>query len=67
MKNHLVFNLDLIPHADLFLAPQLHIGINLFNVDLAKFQLLSRVKEAYNELPEFQNGMPENQPDAPST
>ncbi|KAH1047871.1 hypothetical protein J1N35_038655, partial [Gossypium stocksii] len=53
--------------ADLFLAPQLHIGINLFNVDLAKFPLLSRLNEAYSELPEFQNGIPENQPNAPST
>ncbi|XVF54322.1 hypothetical protein PTKIN_Ptkin05aG0171900 [Pterospermum kingtungense] len=52
--------------ADLFLAPQLHAGIKKFNVDMAKFPLLSRLYEAYNELPQFQNAMPEKQPDAPS-
>ncbi|XVE89256.1 hypothetical protein DITRI_Ditri19aG0188700 [Diplodiscus trichospermus] len=35
-------------------------------VFMAKFPLLSRLNEAYSELPQFQNAMPENQPDAPS-
>ncbi|XVF86183.1 hypothetical protein PTKIN_Ptkin18bG0019700 [Pterospermum kingtungense] len=52
--------------ADLFLAPQIHAGIKRFNVDMVKFPLLSRLNEAYNELPQFQNAMPEKQPDAPS-
>ncbi|KAK6228485.1 hypothetical protein SCA6_000825 [Theobroma cacao] len=52
--------------ADLFLAPQVHAGIKRFNVDMAKFPLLSRLNEAYSELPHFQNAMPENQPDSPS-
>ncbi|XVF23224.1 hypothetical protein REPUB_Repub13aG0018400 [Reevesia pubescens] len=52
--------------ADLFLAPQIQAGIQIFNVDMAKFPLLSRLNEAYSELPQFQNAMPENQPDAPS-
>nr|AAO61856.1 glutathione S-transferase Z1 [Malva pusilla] len=58
---------DEVSMADLFLAPQIHGGIQRFNVDMAKFPLLSRLNEAYNELPEFQNAMPENQPDAPSS
>ncbi|XVE89253.1 hypothetical protein DITRI_Ditri19aG0188700 [Diplodiscus trichospermus] len=52
--------------ADLFLAPQIYVGIKRFDVDMAKFPLLSRLNEAYSELPQFQNAMPENQPDAPS-
>ncbi|XVF86184.1 hypothetical protein PTKIN_Ptkin18bG0019700 [Pterospermum kingtungense] len=35
-------------------------------VFMVKFPLLSRLNEAYNELPQFQNAMPEKQPDAPS-
>ncbi|XVF54324.1 hypothetical protein PTKIN_Ptkin05aG0172000 [Pterospermum kingtungense] len=35
-------------------------------VFMAKFPLLSRLNEAYNGLPQFQNAMPEKQPDAPS-
>ncbi|KAJ9162744.1 hypothetical protein P3X46_022496 [Hevea brasiliensis] len=53
--------------ADLFLAAQLHAAIKRFNVDMTPFPLLSRLHEAYNELPAFQNGMPENQPDTPSS
>ncbi|OAY46653.1 hypothetical protein MANES_06G016600v8 [Manihot esculenta] len=36
-------------------------------VFLTQFPLLSRLHEAYNELPAFQNAMPENQPDAPAS
>ncbi|PPD84594.1 hypothetical protein GOBAR_DD18462 [Gossypium barbadense] len=57
---------DEVSMADLFLAPQILAGIERFNVDMAKFPLLSRLNEAYSELPEFQNAKPENQPDAPS-
>ncbi|KAF2317271.1 hypothetical protein GH714_019237 [Hevea brasiliensis] len=42
--------------ADLFLAAQLHPAIKRFNVDMTPFPLLSRLHEAYNELPAFQNG-----------
>ncbi|KAM3691133.1 hypothetical protein ACJW31_09G172500 [Castanea mollissima] len=38
--------------ADLFLAPQIHAAIK-------------RLNEAYNEIPAFQDAMPEKQPDAP--
>ncbi|OMO51927.1 hypothetical protein CCACVL1_29493 [Corchorus capsularis] len=53
--------------ADLFLAPQVHAAINRFTVDMAKYPLLARLNEAYSEIPQFQNAMPENQPDTPST
>ncbi|XP_022716345.1 glutathione S-transferase zeta class-like [Durio zibethinus] len=52
--------------ADLFLAPQIDAGIKRFNVDMAKFPILSRLNKAYSELEQFQNAMPSNQPDAPS-
>uniref|UniRef100_A0A5B7BBM4 glutathione transferase n=1 Tax=Davidia involucrata TaxID=16924 RepID=A0A5B7BBM4_DAVIN len=51
--------------ADLFLAPQIHGAIKRFNVDMTQFPLLSRLNEAYNELPAVQDAMPEKQPDAP--
>ncbi|KAK4580650.1 hypothetical protein RGQ29_024335 [Quercus rubra] len=51
--------------ADLFLAPQIHAAINWFNVDMTQFPLLSRLNEAYNEIPAFQDAMPEKQPDTP--
>ncbi|OAY46654.1 glutathione S-transferase zeta class isoform X3 [Manihot esculenta] len=53
--------------ADLFLAPQLYQAVKRFNLDMTQFPLLSRLHEAYNELPAFQNAMPENQPDAPAS
>ncbi|KAL4388473.1 hypothetical protein GQ457_09G008390 [Hibiscus cannabinus] len=57
---------DEVSMADVFVAPQLHYGAKRFDVDMAKFPLLTRLNEAYRELPEFRNAMPENQPDAPS-
>ncbi|KAL4607882.1 hypothetical protein ACB092_09G207600 [Castanea dentata] len=51
--------------ADLFLAPQIHAAIKRFNVDMTQFPLLSRLNEAYNEIPAFQDAMPEKQPDTP--
>ncbi|CAK7357243.1 unnamed protein product [Dovyalis caffra] len=51
--------------ADLFIAPQIDGAINRFNVDMTQFPLLSRLHDAYSELPAFQNARPENQPDAP--
>lgn len=50
--------------ADLFIEPQILGAIKRFNVDMTQFPLLSRLHEAYSELPAFQNAMPENQPDA---
>ncbi|KAK7263751.1 hypothetical protein RJT34_31348 [Clitoria ternatea] len=50
--------------ADVFLAPQLHAAINRFNVDMKEFPILSRLHEAYNEIPSFWKALPENQPDA---
>ncbi|GMI78138.1 GLUTATHIONE S-TRANSFERASE 18, glutathione S-transferase zeta 1, maleylacetoacetate isomerase [Hibiscus trionum] len=55
---------DEVSMADVFLAPQILAGIKRFNVDMVKFPLLTRLNEAYSELPEFQKAMPENQPDA---
>ncbi|EXC30769.1 Glutathione S-transferase zeta class [Morus notabilis] len=52
---------------DLFLAPQLHSTIKMFNLDMTEFRLLSRLNEAYSQLPAFQDALPEKQPDAPSS
>ncbi|KAJ9687777.1 hypothetical protein PVL29_016304 [Vitis rotundifolia] len=49
--------------ADLFLAPQIHDALTRFNVDMTQFPLLLRLNDAYNELPAFQDAMPEKQPD----
>ncbi|KAL4655185.1 hypothetical protein ACB092_01G432400 [Castanea dentata] len=51
--------------ADLFLAPQIHAAIKRFKVDMTQFPLLSRLNEAYNMIPAFQDAMPEKQPDTP--
>ncbi|GMP88206.1 hypothetical protein CsSME_00040277 [Camellia sinensis var. sinensis] len=51
--------------ADCFLAPQIHGAIKRFSLDMTQYPLLSRLNDAYNELPAFQDAMPENQPDAP--
>ncbi|KAJ9550726.1 hypothetical protein OSB04_014771 [Centaurea solstitialis] len=48
--------------ADLFLAPQ----IQRFNLDMTPFPLLSRLNEAYMQLPAFQDALPQNQPDFPA-
>ncbi|XP_024960764.1 glutathione S-transferase zeta class-like [Cynara cardunculus var. scolymus] len=53
--------------ADVFLAPQIHGSIHRFNLDMKPFPLLSRLHEAYMQLPAFQDALPENQPDFPAT
>ncbi|XP_055816462.1 glutathione S-transferase zeta class-like [Solanum dulcamara] len=55
---------DEVYMADLFLAPQIHAVIKRFEVDMNQFPTLLRVFEAYQELPAFQDAMPEKQPDA---
>ncbi|XP_004230388.1 glutathione S-transferase zeta class isoform X1 [Solanum lycopersicum] len=55
---------DEVYMADLFLAPQIHAAIKRFEVDMNQFPTLLRVFEAYQELPAFQDAMPEKQPDA---
>ncbi|KAK4339819.1 hypothetical protein RND71_041281 [Anisodus tanguticus] len=50
--------------ADLFLAPQIHAAIKRFEIDMNQFPTLLRVYEAYQELPAFQDAVPEKQPDA---
>lgn len=56
---------DEVSLADLFLAPQLHAAIKRFNLDMTQFPLLSRLNEAYNEVPAFRDASPERQPDTP--
>ncbi|GAB2278279.1 Glutathione S-transferase zeta-1 [Dionaea muscipula] len=56
---------DEVGLADVFLAPQLDAAIRRFNVDMSDFPLLKRLYDAYLELPEVQDAMPEKQPDAP--
>nr|GEX00050.1 glutathione S-transferase zeta class-like [Tanacetum cinerariifolium] len=53
--------------ADVFLAPQVLGSIQRFNIDMTQYPTLSRVHEAYMQLPAFQNALPENQPDYPSS
>ncbi|XP_022897436.1 glutathione S-transferase zeta class-like [Olea europaea var. sylvestris] len=51
--------------ADLFLAPQIDGAVRRFNVDMSEYPILSRINEAYKELPAFQDAMPGKQPDTP--
>ncbi|XP_062176334.1 glutathione S-transferase zeta class-like [Alnus glutinosa] len=51
--------------ADLFLAPQLDGATKRFNVDMTQFPLLSRLNEAYIEIPAFRDVLAEKQPEAP--
>lgn len=49
--------------ADVCLVPQVY-NAKRFNVDMSKFELISRIYEQCNTLPAFQKALPENQPDA---
>ncbi|KAG5525657.1 hypothetical protein RHGRI_032082 [Rhododendron griersonianum] len=51
--------------ADCFIAPQLYWAIKMFSLDMTPYPLLSRLNEAYNQLPAFVDSAPENQPDTP--
>ncbi|KAI8531933.1 hypothetical protein RHMOL_Rhmol11G0174600 [Rhododendron molle] len=51
--------------ADCFIAPQLYGAIKWFSLDMTSYPLLSRLNEAYNQLPAFVDSAPENQPDTP--
>ncbi|KAK7387640.1 hypothetical protein VNO78_22427 [Psophocarpus tetragonolobus] len=53
--------------ADIFLAPQLHAAFKRFNIPMNEFPTLSRLYDTYNEIPAFQEALPENQPDAQCT
>ncbi|CAH9099698.1 unnamed protein product [Cuscuta europaea] len=55
---------DEIYLADLFLVPQIYGAVNRFKMDMNEFPILSRLYEAYKEVPAIQNAMPEKQPDA---
>ncbi|EOA25404.1 hypothetical protein CARUB_v10018736mg, partial [Capsella rubella] len=50
-----------------FTAPQIHAAINRFQINMEPYPTLAKCYESYNELPAFQNTVPEKQPDAPST
>ncbi|XP_010523427.1 PREDICTED: glutathione S-transferase Z1-like isoform X2 [Tarenaya hassleriana] len=52
--------------ADLFLAPQIHGAITRFQIDMGPYPTLEKCYEAYKGLSEFQDAVPEKQPDAPS-
>ncbi|KAF5184755.1 Glutathione s-transferase [Thalictrum thalictroides] len=49
--------------ADLFLAPQIDAALTRFSLDMTQFPLISRLHDAYMELPAFQAAVPERQPD----
>ncbi|KAI4370314.1 hypothetical protein MLD38_018677 [Melastoma candidum] len=51
---------------DLFIAPQIHAAVHRFGVDMSQYPLLSRLNEAYNLIPCFQDSVPNKQPDAPA-
>ncbi|KAI5658236.1 hypothetical protein M9H77_27029 [Catharanthus roseus] len=51
--------------ADLFLAPQIDGAIRRFQVDMDEFPILSRINEAYLEIPAFVDASPGRQPDTP--
>ncbi|KAG5525649.1 hypothetical protein RHGRI_032080 [Rhododendron griersonianum] len=53
--------------ADCFIAPQLYGAIKRFSLDMTPYPLLSRLNEAYNQLPAFVDSAPENQPDTPAS
>lgn len=57
---------DEVHLADLFLAPQIHGAINRFQINMEPYPTLAKCYEAYNDLPAFQNAVPEKQPDAPA-
>nr|ACU20264.1 unknown [Glycine max] len=50
--------------ADVFLAPQITLAVQRFDIDMSKFPTLSRLYETYKALPEFQASSPQRQPDA---
>lgn len=52
--------------ADIYLIPQL-INARLVKMDLQKYPGLLKIDELCRTKPEFQNSMPENQPDYPGT
>ncbi|KVI11350.1 Glutathione S-transferase/chloride channel, C-terminal [Cynara cardunculus var. scolymus] len=49
--------------ADLFLAPHIIAMSQRYNYDMTEFPLLSRLSEAYKQVPAIQDAMPEKQPD----
>ncbi|ONM33634.1 glutathione transferase18 [Zea mays] len=53
--------------ADVFLEPQIHAGINRFQIDMSMYPILERLHDAYMQIPAFQAALPKNQPDAPSS
>uniref|UniRef100_A0A0E0BQE5 glutathione transferase n=1 Tax=Oryza glumipatula TaxID=40148 RepID=A0A0E0BQE5_9ORYZ len=57
---------DEVQLGDVFLAPQIHAGINRFQIDITKYPILARLHDTYMEIPAFQAALPKNQPDAPS-
>ncbi|CAA7043801.1 unnamed protein product [Microthlaspi erraticum] len=44
----------------------IHGAINRFQISMEPYPTLAKVYQAYNDLPAFQNALPEKQPDAPS-
>ncbi|KAH1266566.1 Glutathione S-transferase zeta class [Glycine max] len=53
-----------VSQADVFLAPQITLAVQRFDIDMSKFPTLSRLYETYKALPEFQASSPQRQPDA---
>ncbi|KAG6418677.1 hypothetical protein SASPL_120881 [Salvia splendens] len=60
---HYFFGTNL--QADLYLAPQIDGAVKWFSVGMKEFPLLSKLNEAYKELPVFRDAMPGKQLDTP--
>ncbi|KAJ4812325.1 Glutathione S-transferase [Rhynchospora pubera] len=58
---------DEIRLADAFLASQIYVAVKRMQMDISSYPTLTRLYHAYEEIPEFQAALPENQPDAPSS
>ncbi|GJN13530.1 hypothetical protein PR202_gb00244 [Eleusine coracana subsp. coracana] len=58
---------DDVQLGDVFLEPQIHAAISRFQVDMSKYPILSRLHDAYMEIPAFLAALPKNQPDAPAS
>ncbi|KVI11312.1 Glutathione S-transferase/chloride channel, C-terminal [Cynara cardunculus var. scolymus] len=51
--------------ADVLLAPYIVGYLQRYNFDMSEYPLLSRLAEAYKQVPAIQDAMPEKQPDFP--
>lgn len=56
---------DSITMADIFVCAMVG-NAKRWDVDMASFPIITRINDAFSQLPEFIAALPENQPDSPS-